>query len=143
MTRSFVFFATLLVLFARIAREGRPLDDADETVSSEVFSCSSCVIGDMTSAAASSPFFVVVPDVDREPRVKSPFAFGADATRRMKRDALAPSTRGDSGPERDADGGVVGTKDICEGLAVCGILELFGGLCLSPFASSRSFSTPS
>ena len=110
-TRSFVFFA-LLVLFARVARIGRPLDDAEDTVSRDVFSWSSCCIGDMTSAAARSPFFVVVPDVDREPRVKRPFAFGADATRRIKRDALAPMTFGDSGPERDADGGVVGLNDI-------------------------------
>ena len=37
---------------------------------------------------AKSPFFVAVDDW-REPRLKSPFAFGADATRLIRRDAVA------------------------------------------------------
>lgn len=117
-TRSLVFLLTLLVLFARPGRAGRPLDDAEETVSSEFAPCSSCGIGGITSAGASSPFFVVVPDADREPSEKRPFAFGADATRRIKREAFWPMILGESGPGREDGGGVVGAKLICEALAV-------------------------
>lgn len=45
---------------------------------------------------ARKPFFVV----EAEPclRLKRPLALGADATRRMKRVADAPTERGDNGP---------------------------------------------
>ena len=82
-----------------------------------------CGIEGITSAGASNPFFVVVP-VDRDPSEKRPFAFGAEATRRMKRVALAPNVRGDSGPEREEGGGVVGVKDICVAFALCGFRVL-------------------
>jgi hypothetical protein len=61
------------------------------------------------SAGASSPFFVVAPD--REPIENSPFALGAEATRRMNREALAPTDFGLRGPfvrDRCGTGGVWG-----------------------------------
>lgn len=85
----------------------RPLDDPDDTVSRESV-CSSEFdpidpSGGTMSAGASSPFFVV--KVVREPRLKRPLALGADATRRMKREAEAPIDLGDSGPlVHDLDG---------------------------------------
>lgn len=144
MTRSLVFFAAVLVLFARTCRGERPLDDADDTVSSEFDPCSLCGIEDMTSAGASSPFFVVVPDAERDPNEKRPFAFGAEATRRMNRDALAPKALGESGPDLDVDGGVVGMKDIWEAFAVWGgALDLLCGRDLSALPADRAFSFPS
>lgn len=47
------------------------------------------------SKGASNPFFVE--DPDRDPRVKSPFALGAEATRRMNLEAVAPIAFGLSG----------------------------------------------
>lgn len=41
-----------------------------------------------TVGGVKSPFFVAADDW-REPRLKSPFAFGADATRLMRREAVA------------------------------------------------------
>lgn len=80
----------------------RPLDDPDETVSRED-SCpwsdeleTSGGRGGTVSAGARSPFLVVADE--REPMEKSPFALGAEATRRMKREALAPTDLGLRGP---------------------------------------------
>ena len=47
--------------------------------------------GGIGSFGASSPFFV---DVDRIPIENRPFAFGAEATRRRKRDAEAETDLG-------------------------------------------------
>ena len=112
------------MLCALVCRGERPLDESEDVVSNELGPWSLCGIEGMTSAGASRPFLVVVPVVDREPNEKRPFAFGAEATRRMNRVALAPKTFGDKGPERDAEGGVVGLNDICEALAVCGVRGL-------------------
>lgn len=59
-------------------------------------------MGGTTSAGASKPFLVGA--ADREPDKKRCFAFGAEATRRMKRVADAPIARGDNGPERLGEG---------------------------------------
>lgn len=74
--------------------------------------------GGITSAGASKPFLVGA--ADREPDKKRCLAFGAEATRRMKRVAEAPIARGDSGPERLAEGPCPNgsTKDCWDGSAV-------------------------
>lgn len=84
---------------------GWPREEPEEMVSSESVPCSREL--DMTlgrggtgSAGASIPFFVVETPREAENR---PLALGADATRRIKRDADAPIALGDSGPERDVD----------------------------------------
>jgi len=86
----------------------RPLDELEETVSSESWPWSdeldtSWGIGgtDVSAGAAKKPFFVVVgvvADADREPSEKRPFALGAEATRRMNRVADAPTDLGLRGP---------------------------------------------
>lgn len=63
------------------------------------------VVGIIT-AGARSPFLVATADC-REPRLKRPFALGADATRLMRRDAVAPTDR--EGREREADEGGEGS----------------------------------
>jgi len=78
----------------------------------------------------------VVPNADREPRENSPFAFGADATLRMKRVAFAPIALGDNGPDRD-DGVLVGAKVSCDASAVCGPLPRPRNRCLSDFDFER------
>lgn len=76
--------------------------------------------GGIGSAGASRPFFVVVLEDERVEIEKRPLAFGADATRRMKRDADAPIDFGESGPLlpvcRDMECGVA--KEAWDGLAV-------------------------
>jgi len=60
-----------------------------------------------TSSGASIPFFVL--DPDRDPRVNSPFALGADATRRINLEADAPIALGLSGVlSLDREGGFDG-----------------------------------
>ena len=140
--RSLVLTAELLLL-ARAGRMGRPLEDVDDTVSSELPSWSDCGTEGIISPGASRPFFVVAPEAaEREPRVKRPLALGADATRRMNLVALAPIALGDNGPERDADGGVCCAKDICDALAVNGgTLDLpFRGLSDLDFDCDRVLS---
>lgn len=91
-----------VALFARAWRGGRPLDEDEEMVSNESAPSSMCSIGSKASPGESNPFLVVVGGVDRcEPSEKRPFAFGADATRRMNRDAPALIALGDSGPARE------------------------------------------
>lgn len=74
--------------------------------------------GGTASAGARNPFFVTG---ERDPNVKRPLAFGAEATRRMKREAEAPTDFGVRGLfVRDLDG-VDGARNAgCEGLAVSG-----------------------
>lgn len=103
-------------------------------------------MAEINSAGASRPFFVVVPGAAREPSENRPLAFGAEATRRMNRVAFAPIAFGDNGPERDAEGGVVGRKDIWDASAVSGVpRDLPSRCCLSDldFTRDLSFSSPS
>jgi hypothetical protein len=79
-------------------------------------------------AGAKSPFLVVADD-DFEPMEKRPFAFGAEATRRMNRDAVALTDFGLRGPfvrDREGVGGFGGNED-CEGSAVSGTTLVEGG----------------
>lgn len=59
-------------------------------------------VAGIIAAGARSPFLVATVDC-REPRLKRPFALGADATRLIRRDAVAPTDRG--GREREAEEG--------------------------------------
>lgn len=128
-TRSFVLNPPAVVLADRIWRLGVPRDEAEESVSSEFVPCSEfdSGIGGTVSPGESSPFFVVVGWLldDRPPSANRPFAFGADATRRMKRDALAPNALGESGPPlREGVVGVGGMNEsVDECAAVCGPLR--------------------
>lgn len=75
------------------ARGARLEDEAEDTVSMELVPSPDLVCDvDMpllgTVVGVKSPFFVAADDW-REPRLKSPFALGADATRLMRRDAVA------------------------------------------------------
>lgn len=107
-----------------VGLDGRPLDELEDIVSRESVPCSSELetsggSGGTISAGASSPFFVV--EVERDPSEKRPFALGAEATRRIKRDADAPIARGDNGPfPRDFEGVLGIANDACDGFAVCG-----------------------
>lgn len=112
-----------------VSRDVRPLDDPDDMVSKESVPCSSELDtsggkGGTTSAGASRPFLVVA-EADREPRLNRPFALGADATRRMKREAEAPMDLGESGPPapRDLEGVVGVWKEPWDGSAVSGLLR--------------------
>lgn len=71
----------------------------------------------MTLSGARKPFLVVDVFAEREPNEKRPLALGADATRRMKRDALALIALGDRGPDLD-EGGEVGRNESWDELAV-------------------------
>jgi hypothetical protein len=80
------------------ARGARLEDEAEDIVSMELVPSPDLVcdvdmpllgsVVGVTAPGAKSPFFVATDDW-REPRLKSPFAFGADATRLMRRDAVA------------------------------------------------------
>lgn len=105
-------FGSVGVLTARGARFE---DDADDTVSIELVPSPDVVweeVGvppfdaavEFITAGAKSPFFVTIDDC-REPRLKSPFALGADATRLMRRDAVAPIERELRGRCPDEGGG--------------------------------------
>lgn len=82
------------------------------------------------SPGARSPFFprreeeppaeVEADRPEEEDLKKRPFALGAEATRRMNRDAEAPMLFGERGlPPLDEDGGEGIPKETCEGCAVC------------------------
>jgi hypothetical protein len=99
--------AALTVL---VGRDVIPLNESEDTVSRESvpFSNELDIIlgrGGTGSAGASIPF-LVVQVLDREFIENKPFALGADATRRIKRDAEAPIDLGDNGapPDRDVKG---------------------------------------
>lgn len=109
-----------------VDRDEGSRDDPDDMVSSESPPlCSrelepSGGMGGTMSAGASMPFFVV--EVERVPRENKPLAFGADATRRIKRDADAPMDLGDRAPfPRDFEGVVGLAKEVCDGLVVSGL----------------------
>jgi len=130
-----------------IGRDVRPLDDPEDMVSSESVPCSKEFdtrdgSGGTTSAGANIPFFVVA--VDRELKENSPLALGADATRRMKRDAEAPTDLGERAAfVRDLEGVVGLVNDACDGSAVSGIARGCVGLrdkfirCLSDLVCVR------
>lgn len=99
-SRSFVLPVDTALL-ARACRGGCPRDEDEETVSKESAPWSACGIGGRGSPGESKPFFVEIVDDRCEPREKRPFAFGADATRRINRDAPALIALGDSGPVRE------------------------------------------
>lgn len=72
------------------------------------------------SAGARKPFFVVADE--REPIENRPFAFGADATRRRKREADAETDLGLNGPfVRDLEGVVGVGNEGWDGSAVKGL----------------------
>lgn len=109
-----------------IVRDICPLEEPEEMVSSESVPCSIELEidggrGGLASAGANNPFFVVGEDL--EPMENRPLALGADATRRMNREAVAPIDLGLNGPfirDFEGVGGATG-NDTCEGFAVCGL----------------------
>ena len=110
------FSATLGKAGLLKVRGARFEDDAEDTVSIELVPSPDVRIGEGTpvpvgvagiiAAGARSPFLVATIDC-REPRLKRPFALGADATRLIRRDAVALTDRG--GREREADEGGEGS----------------------------------
>lgn len=98
-------------------RDKRSRDEPEEIVSRESVPCSTDDIGrgGAVSAGARRPFLVVA-DAEREVRLNRPLAFGADATRRMKREAVAPTDFGVNGPGREEEAAT--GKEVCEGPAV-------------------------
>jgi hypothetical protein len=110
-----------------LSGEGRPLEELEDTVSNESVPCSNELevregTGGAASEGASRPFFVV--DADREPRENNPLAFGAEATRRMKRVAEAPIDLGESGPFVLGFEGMVGLRNgTRDGSAVSGFMR--------------------
>jgi len=80
------------------ARGARLEDEAEDIVSMELVPSPDWVcdvgipllgtVAEVIAPGAKSPFFVATGDW-RELKLKSPFAFGADATRLMRRDAVA------------------------------------------------------
>lgn len=97
-------------------RGARFEDEAEETVSIELAPSPDAgmvietplpgAVAGIIAAGARRPFLVATVDC-REPRLKRPFALGADATRLIRRDAVAPTDRG--GREREADEGGEGS----------------------------------
>lgn len=88
----------------RSCRVVRPLDEPEDSVSRESSPWSNELEAPLgteavPSAGAKRPFLVGT--ADREPDEKRCFAFGAEATRRMKRVADAPMAFGESGPVRE------------------------------------------
>jgi hypothetical protein len=109
-------------------RVGCPLDDPDDMVSIEFAPCSRELdtndgTGGTMSAGANRPFLVVA-ECERELSENSPFAFGADATRRINRVAEAPTDLGESGPlfDRDLEGVFGLVKEDWEGCAVSALV---------------------
>jgi len=87
----------------RVGRDVSPLEEPEDRVSSESVPFSNELditlgSGGTGAAGASNPFLVVDED-KREFNENKPFALGADATRRMKRDAEAPIDLGDLGDD--------------------------------------------
>lgn len=115
-----------------VARDICPLEEPEEIVSSESVPFSIelemgggrggmvLVSSNNSLAGANNPFLIV--EEDLEPMENRPLALGAEATRRRKRDAVAPIDLGVNGPfVRDLKGVDGATEnDGCEGFAVCG-----------------------
>lgn len=91
-------------------------------------------------AGAKSPFFVATDD--REPRLKSPFAFGADATRLIRRDAVALIEREGRGrcPDREGPGKkLLGTVAVVVAGGLCRSRDI--NCCLSDFDLELCFAS--
>ena len=102
----------------------RPLEEPEDIVSNESAPCSIELQiggrGEILSAGAKNPFFVAVEDF--EPIENRPLALGAEATRRMKREAVAPIDLGLSGPfvrNFEVSVVVVTGHDNCEVFPAC------------------------
>ena len=130
-----------------IARDICPLEEPEDMVSSESVPCSIELEiggrrGEIVSAGANNPFLVAGEDF--EPMENRPLALGAEATRRMNREAVAPIDLGLNGPfVRDL--GKVGVVvvagyDNCGGFPACGlILDKFVIACIfSDFVCCRN-----
>jgi hypothetical protein len=126
------FSETLGKVGVLTARGARLEDDADDTVSIELVPSPDVVWdADMppldpaagaVAAGAKSPFLVATDDW-REPRLKRPFAFGADATRLIRRDAVALTEREIRGRCPDGEGPgkkLLGTVDVAVAGGLCG-----------------------
>jgi hypothetical protein len=108
-----------------VTRDFCPLEEQEDIVSSESVPCSiELQIGGRRGeivSGAKNPFFVAVEDF--EPMENRPLALGAEATRRMKREAVAPIDLGLSGPfVRDLEKVgvvVVAGHDNCEVFPTC------------------------
>ena len=91
-------------------------------------------------AGAKSPFLVATDD--REPRLKSPFAFGADATRLIRRDAVALIEREGRGrcPDREGPGKkLLGTVAVAVAGGLCRSRDI--NCCLSDFDLELCFAS--
>ena len=124
----------------RIARDICPLEEPEDMVSSESVPCSIELEiggrrGEIGSAGANNPFLVAGEDF--EPMENRPLALGAEATLRMKREAVAPIDLGLNGPfVRD-----LGKVDVVvvDGYNNCGVFPACG-LPLDKFVNGRVFS---
>lgn len=123
-----------------IARDICPLEEPEDMVSSESVPCSIELeiegrSGEIGSAGANSPFLVAGEDF--EPMENRPLALGAEATRRMNREAEAPIDLGLNGPfARDL--GKVGVV-VDAGYNNCGLFPA-GGFIRDRFVIGRVFS---
>ena len=124
-----------------IARDICPLEEPEDMVSSESAPWSIELeiggrSGEIVPAGASNPFLVAGEDF--EPMENRPLALGAEATRRMNREAEAPIDLGLNGPfVRDfAKFGDV----IVAGYDNCGVFPACEGLILDKFVICRVFS---
>lgn len=124
-----------------VARDICPLEEPEDMVSSESVPCSIELeiggrSGEIVSAGANNPFLVA--DEDFEPIENRPLALGAEATRRMNREAEAPIDLGLNGPfVRDL--GKLGVV-VVAGYDNCWVYPACGGLILDKFVIGRIFS---
>jgi hypothetical protein len=93
--------------------------------------------GGIADSGAKNPFLVAAfacDECDREPSENRFLAFGAEATRRMKRLADAPTDLGESGPGRGDDDDVAGgrAKEAWDEPAVSGYAGSVGCLRARP-----------
>ena len=129
-----------------IARDICPLEEPEDMVSSESVPCSieleiSGRRGGIVSAGANSPFLVAGDDL--EPMENKPLALGADATRRINREAVALIDLGLRPFVRDLiEVGVVvvvAGNDNCDVFPACGLIldKVVIGRVLSDFVCCR------
>jgi hypothetical protein len=143
------FSETLAKAGVLTARGARLEDEAEDIVSMELvpspdLECDVDIplldtVAGVIALGAKSPFFVAADDW-REPRLKSPFAFGADATRLMRRDAVALIEREMRGRCPDEGGKkLLGTVAV----VVAGGVSRSGDIdcCFSDFDLERCFAS--
>jgi len=120
-----------------------PLEEPEDIVSSESAPCSIELEmgggkGGIAWAGAKNPFLVAGEDL--EPMENRPLALGAEATRRMNREAVAPIDLGLNGPfvrDRGEVGAGMGNDD-CDVSGVCGLdLDRVSGRALSDLVCGR------